>query len=701
MTAHDNPSPESAKSGQALSDRHKEVVKAWVPRARTLLEKEFAAQLERLGLSRDGKHKPIDKMRLPNDAVAVRRRVEALMARDTIAEGTPQGGYDNVKRELAYTLLNRLVGLKAMETRKLLYLSPPERASAQPEQTEIVTPIVGQAHSRYLRDFRAAGGNRYKYEDDADEALLRDGLTAAFHQITRDIQVLFDPDHEYACVWPTHGTLMSVLTMINEELPEDAYQAPDFLGWVYQFFRQHENDELRAVNKGTPQTTYELGVMNQFYTPGWIVKVLVDNSLGRLWLQMHPDSVLASAPSALPNELETHTFVADYLVHRTGERIRYQRLADTGEVISFKQTQDIALLDPACGTMHFGQYAFGLFHRMYLEEIEHAGQPGWPVEPSVADAREIPAAILENNLFGIDIDPRAIQIAALSLMLTAKEAALQNGFSPVDVRVRRTNLVVANTVDLGQEKIRRLVDHFGSQNGAGDLRQRLFSTLWENLQNVGELGSLVQVREGVAQVLADWVEARAREKGLTKLVHRPSVQPVFTVVEEMDRERAKQMELERRVLKDEARQLEWELLAALEAAAASASDDPADRLFAGDTARGLKLIQMLSRSYDVVVMNPPYGKFVPKVKTFVRAAYPMTYHDIYAAFIDRATMLVEPEGYVGALVSRTFVTAKTHERLRTEILLKRNPLLLLLDLDEGILEATVQTAAIVLKGSAR
>jgi 23S rRNA G2445 N2-methylase RlmL len=161
------------------------------------------------------------------------------------------------------------------------------------------------------------------------------------------------------------------------------------------------------------------------------------------------------------------------------------------------------------------------------------------------------------------------------------------------------------------------------------------------------------------------------------------------------------LELERRVLQDEASRLESELLADLEAAAASATEDPADHLFAEDTARGLKLIQMLSRSYDVVVMNPPYGAFVPKVKEFVRHAYKLTYHDIYAAFIDRATMLIEPEGYIGALVSRTFVAQVSARNLREEILLKRNPLIVFLDLGPGILEATVETAAIVMKGSAR
>jgi len=300
-----------------------------------------------------------------------------------------------------------------------------------------------------------------------------------------------------------------------------------------------------------------------------------------------------------------------------------------------------------------------------------------------------------------DEPKRAIQIASLSLLLTAKEAAVAQGGSPLDARIRRTNLVVANAVHLGRDELRKLVDHVGGRIGSPELRERLFTTIWENLQKVGELGSLVQVREGVQQVLDRWIETRAREKGITRILPPSAEQATFDFLEEMNRGRARQLELERRVFEDEARALQQELLAALEAAAAEAGGDPADRLFAEDTARGLKLLQALSRSYHVVVMNPPYGSFVPKVKDFVRTAYPLTSSDLYSAFLDRATQLVEPEGYVGALVSATFITNKSHEKLRTEILLKRNPLIVLLDLGEGILEATVQTAALVLKGRAR
>lgn len=535
-----------AAASSFLADDLKMAVRSWVPKLRIELENEFAAQLAWLGLKSSGKHTPLDKMSLPAEAKAIRSRVEALIARDSIAEGSAERGYENVKREFAYTLLNRLVGIKAMEARKILYLPPPANPHGTSEQTEVITPVLGQARSRYLRDYRAAGGSKYKYDDGAEENLLRDGLTSAFRYITQEIRVLFDPDHEYACVWPTHATLARVLKMINEDLPEDAYRAQDFLGWVYQFFNRDEKKRVRDENKGTPRSSYELAVINQFYTPSWVVKVLVDNTLGRLWLQMHPGSALApTEPPPLPDERISDQPVADYLVPRTGERIRYQRLGEDGQVATFKRARDITLLDPACGTMHFGQYAFGLFHRMYLDEIEHAGQPGWPAEPSIREPRDIPAAILENNLFGVDIDPRAIQIASLSLLLTTKEAALKHGFSPLDVKVHRSNLVVANAVDLGAERLQALVDHIGARLGASDLRQRLFKTLWENLQHVGELGSLIQVRESVERVLDDWVDTRAREKGFKKpIVDLTGPQKSFEFAEELDRKRARQLVLE-------------------------------------------------------------------------------------------------------------------------------------------------------------
>jgi hypothetical protein len=625
-------------------------------------------------------------MNLDDADFAVRARVEALLTHDAAGEGGPEQGYRTVVRELTYTLLNRLVGLKAMEMRGLLYLPSPNQPNAAPQRTELLTPVAQQEYSRYMRDLRDAGGGAYRYGDDAEERLVHDALEAAFRHLTTEVAHVFDPDHEYACVWPTHAALVDAIARVNDGLPEAAYKASDLLGWVYQFFNRDEKETVRVASGGTPRSSYELAVINQFYTPAWVVKALVDNTLGRLWIQMHPDTALRGE-------------FADYLVPRTGEDIRYARRREDGIVDVFKSVREITLLDPACGTMHFGQYAFTLFERMYLEELQHVGYPGWPEDAPVQRASDIPAMIVENNLFGVDIDPRAIQIASLALLFTAKEAGARHGVAPTDVRLRRTNLVVANAVPVAEERLRELVELLGEHAGEPELSRRLFSALWDNMRHVSELGVLVRVRESAVESLDRWVEAKASAAGLLAPDDRDGAERL-EFVEQVDRARVAEVAAGREALRTRADELLSRLSAALETAAAEAGD-PADQLFAEDTVRGLALLRLLSRRFDVVVMNPPYGSFVASVKDYARAAYPLTYNDIYAAFIDRATQLTESEGYVGALVSSTFTKLTTFKKLRSEILLKRNPMLVMLDLGPGILDgATVETAAIVLAGAA-
>ncbi len=145
---------------QALSDRHKEAVKSWVPRVRKVLEQDFAAQLERLGMKPSGKHTPLDKMKLPDEAKAIRWHAEALLSREVIAEGSAKRGFDNVLRELTYTLLNRLVGLKAMEMRKLLFLPPPANPELSIRVSSAWVPGAGEAASLHTRRMAAIREDR-------------------------------------------------------------------------------------------------------------------------------------------------------------------------------------------------------------------------------------------------------------------------------------------------------------------------------------------------------------------------------------------------------------------------------------------------------------------------------------------------------------------------------------------------------------
>jgi hypothetical protein len=168
---------------------------------------------------------------------------------------------------------------------------------------------------------------------------------------------------------------------------------PQILGWLYQYFYEPERNPFRGV-RAPKVSIVKVPVMTRLFTPAWIVEALLQNTLGRLWLQMHPDS-----------RLRQHFA---YLVPLSQSSPAGVRLA-----------REIRLLDPACGTMHFGLAAFDLFHAIYREELERAGEPGWPSIPSVTTDKQIPASILAYNLFGIDIDPDSIELSLHVLRLKA------------------------------------------------------------------------------------------------------------------------------------------------------------------------------------------------------------------------------------------------------------------------------------------
>jgi hypothetical protein len=188
------------------------------------------------------------------------------------------------------------------------------------------------------------------------------------------------------------------LGLQNEEF-NAVWQSPQTLGWSYQFFLEPQREVFRSP-RAPKVTAGQLAVQTQQFTPKWIADFLAANTLGRLWLQIHPDSDLAKA---MP-----------YLVPEPADRPR----------LALKLVREITVLDPACGTMHLGLSAMELLTEMYREEFSKAGRPGWPEAASVSDLSEIPSAIFRHNLFGIDIDPLAVEVAALTLFLGAQGAAV-------------------------------------------------------------------------------------------------------------------------------------------------------------------------------------------------------------------------------------------------------------------------------------
>ncbi len=649
-TAMTNPLTTTSVSG--LDRETKQKIKTWVLRLRHLLQDDFTTRLKRYGIE-SGKAIGNAPDYLSEDEKQDRRVIVVAIRRDAANERSGDDAIQAYVRECAFTLLNRLVGLKCMEAREILFVGG--------EATEAVTTRAQYGNrSRLLWQMRDQNK-----EFKSDEPLLwKEGLSAAFRAVTEDIALLFDPDSEWSRLWPTHKVLMDALGSINGldaacSRGEDnsCFASPDFLGWVYQFFNVDEKEQIREATGGKPRTSHELAVINQFYTPDWIVKFLVDNTLGRVWLQMHPDTTLRSR--------------INYLVPKTGEET----------TIPMKPARELKMLDPACGTMHMGQYAFGLLYEMYLEEMARAGEDGWPSEPSVSDLSAIPPAILANNLHGIDIDPRAIQIAALTLMLTMKEQAKAHGLDPQTVRVQRMNLVCANAVNLGETEMEEFLQSLDpAVFGGTEPLRRAVKAIWTGLQHVAELGSLIQVGEEVERTLSAPVSGRGQTIAHGNLSFDENWGKLQLSLTEEEKATARE-------------HLENALTEYIRKN--TASDDISRRLFAQETGKAIGLLDFLRQKYDAIVMNPPFGSPIAETKSILTTSYVNSSGNIYSYFIEAGLGRIARTGYIGSVSSNAYLTQASFSDFR-QFLIEKLPPVAVLDCGWDILDgANVEVAAAV------
>ena len=418
-----------------------------------------------------------------------------------------------------------------------------------------------------------------------------------------------------------------------------------------------------------PRNSRELAVRNQFFTPRYVVEFLVDNTVARTWSEMHPATSL----------LQT----CDYFVPSVDER----------PARPIKDPRDFRVLDPACGSGHFLLYAFTILEAMYRDSWECGLAAEDAPEQSLRDTYPtrseldlaIPTLILERNLFGIEIDPRAAQIAALALWLRAQRSWSQAGISASKrPQIRRTGIVVAEPMP-GDPAV---VDEF-----ARILDPPLLGTLFRQIVNsvtlAGDMGYLlraeVEIEDAIAQARATFVAQRLHPQALPGLDcdSKGGTHDFAGLDEDIFF-----IEAEHRLL---------EALATY-VSTAQGAQNALRRMFADDAAQGVALLELLRERYDVVLMNPPFGAGSLRAKEFFDKAYPRTKNDVYAAFVERGIEFLVPHGMLGAITSRTGFFLSSFQKWREEIILDTAPPLIFADLGQGVLDgAMVEVASYVLE----
>jgi hypothetical protein len=469
--------------------------------------------------------------------------------------------------------------------------------------------------------------------------------------------------------------LNELLAILNARELAGVWDDDETIGWAYQYFNSDDDRKRARYDKNgkpkAPQNSYELAVRNQFFTPRYVVRFLVDNSLARTWWQMRTgDTKLA----------ETCEFL---VLDNAGELVRGK-----------KDPRDIRVLDPACGSGHFLLYAFDLLETIYEEAWHDESSPasletGTTLRQDYLGLGELhqalPAMILRHNLFGVEIDPRAAQIAALALWLRAQRAYREHQV-PAGERelITRTHIVVAEPMP-GDPA---LVETF-----ANDLQPPLLRGLFERMVTemrlAGELGTLLRVDDAIATTLTTAREEFVRQAKTTG--HLPGLEP------ERRQEELDISEIDDVRFFEEAEAM---LLDALRRFSESAAGSIGVRrwMFADDAAQGIALIELVRTRFDVVLMNPPFGASSLSAKNEFEKSYPRTKNDLYAAFVERGIQLLEPRGMVGAITSRTGFFLSSFQKWREEILIKEAPPAVFADLGYGVLDgAMVEVAAYCLE----
>jgi hypothetical protein len=550
-----------------------------VDHLRNLIEAAFDKHFARLGI---GKAKLLEADKLPAEVREKRERYERILENHIGETGDYEHAREKLIDELTFTLFNRLAAVKVMEAAALF----PPVLTKQPEHGD-----RSFGHKAWLEM------NPHMRSEELEG--IREYLKTAFDELGETLP-LYSKAYPYALL-PDAISLNEIIDAFNavekdSQVGSDIWQSDDVLGWMYE---SYNNVKKKAHKDSGDKTEYnKVSLQSQVYTPRWVVQFLVENSLGKLYLEMYPDS-----------EIKRRYKIAN--APQTQER-------------KPKPLHEVKSIDPACGSGNFLLYAFDFFYELYVDQIDNYGAD--------YDEKEIPKLIIENNLHGIDLDDRAVQLAQLGLFIKAKKKRRTIGELAFNV--------VSSDFYLPEYEA---VEHIFTEGTTLDKsQQELIAEIWNDLQYAYKFGSLIRLDEKVKAKLK-MLEAK-----------QSSAQPeLFTAMEIAAH-------------KDFAATFFTNLKTAVEQYAQAQGST----FLTSKTRDAIIFLELLTTEYDVATANPPYtdsADFGPELKEFIEDNYkkPYKFHtNLYATFIKRCYDFTGKAGFVAMVHPPTFMYIKTFEDVR-------------------------------------
>ena len=577
---------------------------------------------------------------------------------------------DDFRREAenqaAYTLTNRLIILRLME-------------APGPNGSPLRAPalVTGGWRSPAYRDFRQLAPDLTTTDDAEGYAHL---LQLTFDDLAHELPGIYGPAGIADLIPIPPATLRHAIEALDDDTLDSCWTDDMTLGWVYQYWNDPAREALDAkLNSGGKLEPHEIASKTQMFTERYIVDWLLQNSLNPMWLAIcrkhdwTPDVIADGTLQRLEErradwrtkrERGDVQLTALMPLYTDNERhwayFLPQEIPDDAKEHAPETVRDLKILDPAAGSGHFLVIALDLLAALYREEARHRGEQ----DDGRWSDRAIIERILSHNLHGIDIDPRAIQIAAATLWLKARQIAPDA--SPERLNLVAPNLRLASLPD-NDPALTELRDEIEREAG---ISPRLTDTIIHALRGADHLGSLLKIDTAVEDALnqLEWVDTRTATTQSDMFGNVRPTQPRLMT----ERAAARQTVLDRMdsFLQQHTR-----------------SDDLGLRLRGEQLAAGVRFARMIREdAYDLVVANPPYqGTSRMADASYVRQHYPLGKANLYATFLLRGLELTRKGGVSAMLTMRNWMFVKQFSTLRRH-LLETHGLRALGDFDRGAFE---------------
>lgn len=527
---------------------------------------------------------------------------EEMQQRRALIAQINEKGYQQVMEEVAYTWFNRFSALRFMEVNGYL----PSHVRVFTDENNAFKPQI-LAEALHLELDKLDKDKVYALkETEQTEELYKYLLIVQCNALNSILPGMFQTIADYTELLLPDNLLRegSVIEQMISQIPEDNWQdAVQIIGWLYQYYNSEKKDDVFAALKKNVKITKEnIPAATQLFTPDWIVRYMVENSLGRMWVEGHPDAKAQLLP--IPEEQAAYTAGNrdpedtkwHYYLEETQQEPQVQaQLSEISKQYADLTPEQIKVIDPCCGSGHILAYLFDVLMQIY----ENYGYT----------PRDAVASILQNNLYGLDIDDRAAQLAYFAVMMKAvryDKRFLKRKDEDGEPDVPQPHVYA---IEESNRIEKPDVEYFC--NGKPELKDAMHTILTQ-LYDAKEYGSILTIPP------QDWdaLYARFDEVADVSSFHRESI-------------RKKLLPL-------------------------------------------VRVAQTLAQKYDVVVTNPPYmgaSNMNSDLSEYVKKYYPDSKSDLFAVFIEVCSRMAKQNGHQAMITQHAWMFLSSFEKLREKMML--------------------------------